>query len=550
MSATTTTPTPRPTAAPRTGSRGRARWFWDRPVATKLGAAVGLLLLVFTLVGGSGALALSRAGGHLQEMSRLTSELQAAMAELRSAQARSHLLVQRAATAPDESVRAQLLTDLAWVDGDVAEQISTISAFPQSGTPQWQDFLTRWDAWTGYRDAVLLPLVEAGDVDALAAAVRADVAADPDSAGRALQLAQGQVDAEVESILTAGRAEVRATILALLAAFVVGASASVVVAVLVVRRVTAAMRTVEGALVALAEGDLTREVPVDSGDEAGRMAAALTRAQAALRDTLTAVVRTSEGVSGAADRLTSANARAAGATHEASRRADLVAGTAEAVSRNVGAVAAGSEQMGTSIREIAQNAAAAAAVAAQATDVADRTNEQVARLGVSSQEIGVVVRTITQIAEQTNLLALNATIEAARAGEAGKGFAVVAGEVKELAQETARATDDIARRVEAIQQDTAGAVVAIGEIEHIIASINDYQTTIAAAVEEQTATTSEMSRGVAEAAEGSGEIARTVGAVAEAAGASSRVVDEVEVQVGELSTLAADLTARVRAFTF
>src|SRR3978361_1082120 len=220
--------------------------------------------------------------------------------------------------------------------------------------------------------------------------------------------------------------------------------------------------------------------------------------------------------------------------------------------------------MAASINEIAQNASEAAQVAQSAVRVAETTTATIVKLGTSSQEIGAVVKTITSIAEQTNLLALNATIEAARAGEAGKGFAVVANEVKELAQETARATEDIARPVEAIQGDTTRAIAAIGGISEVIGSINDYQLTIASAVEEQTATTAEMSRNVTEAATGAGEIAAHMTGVAAAAGATgsgeiaanitgvaaasastTEAMGQSRVAVEELTGMAAELHARI-----
>jgi methyl-accepting chemotaxis protein len=171
-------------------------------------------------------------------------------------------------------------------------------------------------------------------------------------------------------------------------------------------------------------------------------------------------------------------------------------------------------------------------------------------LGESSAEIGQVIKVITSIAQQTNLLALNATIEAARAGEAGKGFAVVANEVKELAKETAKATEDISRKIEAIQTDTKGAVDAIGQISGIINQINDISSTIASAVEEQTATTNEIARNVQEGAKGGAQVTENIASVAQAAKSTTQGANDTQTAAGELARMAAELQKVVSRFRF
>jgi len=237
----------------------------------------------------------------------------------------------------------------------------------------------------------------------------------------------------------------------------------------------------------------------------------------ALQKSMRSIAENAASLSTASEELTATSQQMSANAEETSAQANVVSASAEQVNKNLQTVATGTEEMSASIKEIAKNAHESAKVATAAVKVAEDTNQIVTKLGDSSTEIGQVIKVITSIAQQTNLLALNATIEAARAGEAGKGFAVVANEVKELAKQTAKATEDISRKIEAIQGDTKGAVSAIAQISAVIKQVNDISNTIATAVEEQNATTNEMARNVGEAAKGSGEITKNISGVADAA---------------------------------
>ena len=299
----------------------------------------------------------------------------------------------------------------------------------------------------------------------------------------------------------------------------------------------------------IAAGDLTgRDVSILSADEIGELGRSISTMQTNIRKMILAIGENAQRVATASEEFSANSQQITANSEETSAQANIVSTATEEVNRNLQTVATSTQEMSATISEIAKNSTEAAKIAGEALKSAQETNNTVAKLGESSAQIGEVIKVITSIAQQTNLLALNATIEAARAGEAGKGFAVVANEVKELAKQTAKATEDISQRIAAIQADTQNAVSAIGKISEVIGKVNDISATIATAVEEQSATTSEMSRNVAEAAKGSGEVARNIMGVAQAAQSTSTGATESNKAAQDLAQMSTQLRELVSQF--
>lgn len=330
-------------------------------------------------------------------------------------------------------------------------------------------------------------------------------------------------------------------------------------------------------MTALAHGDLAIEVPhKDRHDEVGAIAGALQvfkdnalaareQAQAQARDQQAKLERAQtfeklsaqfqqaigaviETVSAAAAKLGDSAQAMSATADQTTRQSTAVAAASEEASTNVQTVAAAAEELSVSVGEIAQRVTESTDIANKAVEEAGRTNSQVKGLADAAQRIGDVVNLINDIAGQTNLLALNATIEAARAGEAGKGFAVVASEVKNLANQTSKATEEITAQIAEIQGATRDAVGAIQGIGKIIGEINAIATAIAAAVEEQGATSHEIARNVQQAAAGTRDVTQNIAGVTRAAGETSEAASQVLGAAGELSRQAKALRSEVDKF--
>ncbi len=322
------------------------------------------------------------------------------------------------------------------------------------------------------------------------------------------------------------------------------------VAIVVARRVTKPIAAAVLVIENVADGDLTQRLDVTGNDEIAQMAVALNRMLERTGDVIRKISSDADALASASAGFTIRNEEMVSATSAVAAEADAAFSEADEVGSGIGTVATGTEEMTVSIGEIARSASEAAAVASNAVQVAARTCETIAKLGESSAEVGNVVQLINSIAEQTNLLAINATIEAARAGEAGKGFAVVASEVKDLSQETGRATQEISDRIEAIQADTRQAVSAIEEIAKIVDEINGIQTQIASAVEEQTATTGDIERTVQSVAGTSRGIVDRISSVARSIEKTSTAMGENREEVARLAEMSEDLKELTTQFKY
>jgi methyl-accepting chemotaxis protein len=441
-----------------------------------------------------------------------------------------------------------------------------------------QDAIANWtahskllsDRSSAARAAVLDPALQAmldGELrmereyqaagDALSKAVANDPSAATAAAGHTLELYNGlqqefqdtgdQLEASAKQAeLSAGKKGSRATH----ATFVMcGLSLFLMLAgsFAFVRAISGSLGKLTNMLrdIAEGEGDVTKRLEIAGGsanDEVGEVSRLFNLFMDKLQEILRGVVSHTNQLARASEQLLDASQEITTNSGETAVQANDVSRVTQQVSQNLQSLSTGAGEMTSTIQSIAANANQAAKVASTAVSTAQAANATVAKLGQSGTEIGVVIKVITSIAQQTNLLALNATIEAARAGEAGKGFAVVANEVKELAKQTAKATGDISHKITAIQADTKGAATAIETVSGVIHQINDISATIAAAVEERSTTTSEMTRNANEAASGAGDISASIGGVAQAANGTSARAQESQKAAQELASIASQLS--------
>ncbi|GGT05945.1 hypothetical protein GCM10010156_74390 [Planobispora rosea] len=525
----------------KTRTRTTGSWLNNRPVRGKLALIVGIALLGLAATAGIGVGELVLAEERARDLETSAKMTRMALeADMAHDAIRGDVL--RIMVATDDAERAQARDDLAEHSSAMREKLAYFTG------PQVPASVHRaaGQAAPAVDDYLELAEVAAGDPGAETYGRFSEAFT---TVEEGLPAIGDALDAHAATVVATVADQRREATWTLVGIGVLAAVLLAGVARLVGQGILRPLREVSAVLAAMASGDLSRRAEVTSADEIGAMARMLDTAIGGVQETVDALKCSATSVAASAERMTQVSRRIASSAEETSDQAEAVAGAARTVESNIATTARGNEEIGAATVEISRSTTSAVGVVGEAVAMAERANTIMTELDGSSAEIGSVVKAISMIAGQTNLLALNATIEAARAGEAGKGFAVVAGEVKDLAQETARATEDISRRVESIQAGTADAVEAISQIAAVIARINEFQTTIASAMEQQSSTTTEMTRHMGEAVRRGGEIGESIATIAATALATSEDAATSMETARELSSMAErlrELAARFR----
>jgi methyl-accepting chemotaxis protein len=535
-------------------------WFANLKIAQKLLVAFGLMVITIISLGSFAIFQFSRMNAPTVEITSNWLPSVVAMAHIRAeaiSLRRHELDLALSKGRPDMAAKwsDDSAQDLIRLDKAIADYAPLVS---QGEEGYYKELKESLNAFLPYHEQILA-LSRANQYDKARDLVWGDSKASFDRAFDAMgkEMEFNRIGADHEAIKSQNVFSSSRLMVLVVLAIAVGLA--VVLGVIVVAAIAKPLRTMQEAAAKLALGDSNQRITHQSNDEVGLLAESLqqvveynqTVAQACDslgRGDLTIEVKPKSDLDLLAKNFTSAVKSVRETVQEMAKSATNLATAAEQLSATsselssnanetsaqAGSVSGAAEEMTASIREISTNSHEAAKVSSLGVKIAAEASGKVGKLGASSQEIGQVIKTITGIAEQTNLLALNATIEAARAGEAGAGFAVVASEVKDLAKETAKATEEISRKIEMIQADTSGAVEGITEISKIIAQISDIQNSIAGAVEQQTATTN--------------EITRNITGMAAAAKSSTEGASYTNQAAGELAKLATTLQGLVRQF--
>src|SRR5579872_2481210 len=525
------------------------KWFRNMKISKKLGVGFGIVLIMMVILGVVALSQMAKLNASTNDIAtnwmpsiRVLAQLKYNASDVRLKELSHLVATDRAAMEKEEASTQAILRS---IQKDEKEYEPMIASDEERKV--YEAFGPAWDKYMVLHKQVFDLSRENKKAEAIKLAMNEE--------RDALQAAEAILDSAIE-LQNKGAEESSKTAKAVYStsrywviSLLIGAFVLVVVmTIAITRSIASPLQQTVSILQSLADRDFTRTLDIDSTDEVGIMAAALNKTMQAIRDTITSIAENAQQVANASEEFSAVSQQITTNSEETTAQANVVSTATDQVNRNLQTVATGAEEMSATIQDIAKNATESARVAGEAVKTAQSTNATISKLGESSAEIGQVIKVITSIAQQTNLLALNATIEAARAGEAGKGFAVVANEVKELAKQTAKATEDISQRITAIQDDTKRAVDSIGSITSIIHQINDISGTIATAVEEQSATTNEMSRNVQEAAKGSGEISHNIQGVASAAESTTRGAQDTLKAAQQLTEMAAQLRALVEKF--